>query len=242
MIRAGAAGKILETPRLSFVNGYHVRLVTQRTRACDRQRACKVKSSAVVEGEEQRMLRFFADSVKTVTLAAACTSIAVKRDASMIVYFIGALGISILVKTLKMIINESRPTDKKKSSSGMPSSHATVLCFLSAYLALDIWNANSLAPFASIGLLLMTAAGSIVRVVVGYHTWAQVAVGAALGSLGGVGWHRFAKAIALPALDSVATQEVLNLLSVLILLSGGFIFYQRDIFKKKSEADRAREQ
>mmetsp|Transcript_15940 Transcript_15940/g.65280 ORF Transcript_15940/g.65280 Transcript_15940/m.65280 type:complete len:165 (-) Transcript_15940:4237-4731(-) len=108
--------------------------------------------------------------------------------------------------------------------------------------ALDIWNANSLAPFASIGLLLMTAAGSIVRVVVGYHTWAQVAVGAALGSLGGVGWHRFAKAIALPALDSVATQEVLNLLSVLILLSGGFIFYQRDIFKKKSEADRAREQ
>jgi len=236
----------------------------------------------------------------------------------MIVYFIGALGISILVKTLKMIINESRPTDKKKSSSGMPSSHATVLCFLSAYLALDIWNANSLAPFASIGLLLMTAAGSIVRVVVGYHTWAQVAVGAgemsntyskipfrslkigsrrrgqlpskayshvavpkpkplffprhlhlsALGSLGGVGWHRFAKAIALPALDSVATQEVLNLLSVLILLSvslrpklilpvnrnrllnsgsvgiwqGGFIFYQRDIFKKKSEADRAREQ
>mmetsp|Transcript_15939 Transcript_15939/g.65269 ORF Transcript_15939/g.65269 Transcript_15939/m.65269 type:complete len:104 (-) Transcript_15939:4744-5055(-) len=81
MIRAGAAGKILETPRLSFVNGYHVRLVTQRTRACDRQRACKVKSSAVVEGEEQRMLRFFADSVKTVTLAAACTSIAVKRDA-----------------------------------------------------------------------------------------------------------------------------------------------------------------
>jgi len=90
----------------------------------------------------------------------------------------------------------------------------------------------------------------------------------ALGSLGGVGWHRFAKAIALPALDSVATQEVLNLLSVLILLSvslrpklilpvnrnrllnsgsvgiwqGGFIFYQRDIFKKKSEADRAREQ
>mmetsp|Transcript_15937 Transcript_15937/g.65239 ORF Transcript_15937/g.65239 Transcript_15937/m.65239 type:complete len:216 (-) Transcript_15937:4475-5122(-) len=139
MIRAGAAGKILETPRLSFVNGYHVRLVTQRTRACDRQRACKVKSSAVVEGEEQRMLRFFADSVKTVTLAAACTSIAVKRDASMIVYFIGALGISILVKTLKMIINESRPTDKKKSSSGMPSSHATVLCFLSAYL---VWTTH----------------------------------------------------------------------------------------------------
>ncbi|KAJ8908255.1 hypothetical protein NDN08_008346 [Rhodosorus marinus] len=242
MIRAGVEGNIVETPLLSFLNGYHVRLVTQKTRACDRRRAYKVKASAVVEDEEQRMLRFFADSVKTITLAAVGTTMVVKHDASTIVYLIGALGITVLVKTLKMIINESRPTDKRTSSSGMPSSHATVLCFLSTYLALDIWNANSLAPFVSIGLLLMTAGGSIVRVVIGYHTWAQVAVGAGLGTLGGVGWHRFAKATALPALDSVATQEVLNLLSVLILVSGGLIFFGREIFKKKSKADRASEQ
>eukprot|EP00189_Rhodosorus_marinus_P011802 CAMPEP_0184745032 /NCGR_PEP_ID=MMETSP0315-20130426/7770_1 /TAXON_ID=101924 /ORGANISM="Rhodosorus marinus, Strain UTEX LB 2760" /LENGTH=243 /DNA_ID=CAMNT_0027217041 /DNA_START=43 /DNA_END=774 /DNA_ORIENTATION=- len=242
VIRAGVAGNILEPPRLSFLSGYHVRLVAQRTRACDRRGAYKVKASAVVEEEEPRMLRFFADSVKAITLTAVGTTIVVKHDASTIVYLIGALGITILVKTLKMIINESRPTGKRTSSSGMPSSHATILCFLSAYLALDIWNAYSFAPFVSIGLLLMTASGSIVRVVIGYHTWAQVAVGAGLGTFGGVAWHRFAKATALPALEKVATQEVLQLLSVLIMLSGGFIFFGREIFKKKGESDRASEQ
>ena len=100
---------------------------------------------------------------------------------------VGAIASVYLTDVLKRIFNQNRPADAPFADPGMPSSHALVSCFLAA-----AWSGLWLLPQQQVGASAMvwTAAAmtSVLRVTCGYHTRAQIAVGAVVGSALGAAW------------------------------------------------------
>jgi len=86
---------------------------------------------------------------------------------------------------LKSIINQSRPDGAPFADPGMPSSHS-----LTCYFIVSAWNSSPIitSPFIKEFLRIGAATVACLRVVCGYHSWAQVGVGAVLGSLLGSIW------------------------------------------------------
>ena len=112
--------------------------------------------------------------------------LAVRRDAYMISFFIGAISNGILSKILKKILNHDRPEaldlsdhiKLKPSDGGMPSSHAMSLGFIGTYTALGVaesmpWLIALIVPYVFLSLFY--------RVKSSLHTVEQVAVGLVLG-------------------------------------------------------------
>ena len=112
--------------------------------------------------------------------------LAVRRDAYMISFFIGAISNGILSKILKKILNHDRPEaldlsdhiKLKPSDGGMPSSHAMSLGFIGTYTALGVaesmpWLIALIVPYVALSLFY--------RVKSSLHTVEQVAVGLVLG-------------------------------------------------------------
>lgn len=112
--------------------------------------------------------------------------LAVRRDAYMISFFIGAISNGILSKVLKKILNHDRPEaldlsdhiKLKPSDGGMPSSHAMSLGFIGTYTALGLvesmpWLVGLIVPYVALSLYY--------RVKSSLHTVEQVAVGLVLG-------------------------------------------------------------
>lgn len=112
--------------------------------------------------------------------------LAVRRDAYMISFFIGATSNGILSKILKKILNHDRPEaldlsdhiKLKPSDGGMPSSHAMSLGFIGTYTALGVtesmpWLVALIVPYVFLSLYY--------RVKSSLHTVDQVAVGLVLG-------------------------------------------------------------
>ena len=106
----------------------------------------------------------------------------------------GSLMAVYFTSFLKKVINQGRPDGAPFTDPGMPSSHS-LTCFFIA----SAWNfvllSSSLpsSSFRSVvpiqGLVWAGAAGvALLRVVCGYHSWAQIGVGAGLGSLLGSIW------------------------------------------------------
>jgi membrane-associated phospholipid phosphatase len=103
----------------------------------------------------------------------------------------GAIAAVYFTAYLKQIINQGRPEGAPFTDPGMPSSHSLTCFFIaSAWSSLLL-----LAPAASMllptvvvqSLFWMGAMGvAWLRVVCGYHSPAQVVVGASLGSI--LGW------------------------------------------------------
>jgi membrane-associated phospholipid phosphatase len=91
---------------------------------------------------------------------------------------------------LKKIINQSRPIGSPLIDPGMPSSHSLV-----SFFAAVAW--MYVHPTKMGNALLLGAASSIalLRVVCGYHTFAQIAVGAVVGSVLGPSWVMLGKAL-----------------------------------------------
>lgn len=119
--------------------------------------------------------------------------LAVRRDAYMISFFIGAITNGILSKVLKKVLNHDRPEalDRsdhiklKPSDGGMPSSHAMSLGFIGAYTALGVaesmpWLAGLIAPYIVLSLYY--------RVKSSLHTVEQCGVGLFLGVTNGMIW------------------------------------------------------
>lgn len=117
---------------------------------------------------------------------------------------VGAVLSSFLCKVLKRVLNHERPDNAPKTDPGMPSSHANSLNFLSVYAALSLAHHVNSSPGA---LALAAAAVGLgvfktwLRVFLGFHTWPQVLVGAALGATTAVTWFKLGTAWALPALQ-----------------------------------------
>ncbi|KAF6265813.1 hypothetical protein COO60DRAFT_763421 [Scenedesmus sp. NREL 46B-D3] len=117
---------------------------------------------------------------------------------------VGAVVSAVLCKVLKHAINQQRPDHAQKRDPGMPSSHANSLNFLSVYAALSL-NHHTRSHPTAVGLAACSVAlGAFLtwlRVRLGYHTWPQVLVGAALGAGAATGWFLLGTAAALPALQ-----------------------------------------
>jgi len=125
------------------------------------------------------------DSTKWIVSAIAFTYLLFHRDLLSCWCVFGAVTASIVNKIVKYTLNHQRPTTSIKQDPGMPSAHANSLAYLSTFCAL----ASSSQPLSDpLGLLLVFGVPSIaiylawLRVVMGYHSIAQVAVGWVLGS------------------------------------------------------------
>eukprot|EP00445_Apocalathium_hangoei_P087049 CAMPEP_0204211888 /NCGR_PEP_ID=MMETSP0361-20130328/74822_1 /ASSEMBLY_ACC=CAM_ASM_000343 /TAXON_ID=268821 /ORGANISM="Scrippsiella Hangoei, Strain SHTV-5" /LENGTH=194 /DNA_ID=CAMNT_0051176139 /DNA_START=141 /DNA_END=722 /DNA_ORIENTATION=+ len=118
----------------------------------------------------------------------------------------GAVVNAFNCKVLKVIINQTRPSGACRADPGMPSSHGCSLGFLSAYMALVLsaWVGTLASGGALVGGLFL----SWLRIALGFHTWAQVAVGHTLGSLCATGWFLFGEAHALPLLRTSARLRI----------------------------------
>jgi len=121
--------------------------------------------------------------------------LAVKRDALMVSFFLGAITNGIFSKVLKKILNQDRPPQQQQLSSnqpskpndkGMPSSHAMSLGFIGIFTALTL---NSW--IAGILILLYIITSLYYRIQTELHTIDQVAVGIVVGTTNGYLWRRY---------------------------------------------------
>ena len=114
-------------------------------------------------------------------------TLAWRRDALMVAFFLGAISNGILSKVLKKVINQSRPEGAndmplKPSDGGMPSSHAMSLGFIGTFTSFEV-------PFEyRVGLVVYAVVSLYYRVAVQLHTWPQIGVGLAIGVTNGALW------------------------------------------------------
>jgi len=135
------------------------------------------------------------ESTKFVVSAAALCVLLWQRNAAVSVALFGSILASLLGKALKRLLAHARPAGARKADPGMPSSHAVSLSYLSCYAAVCCSGAAERAALQALGLSL-----TALRVVLGYHTVPQVAVGYALGAASALSIHAAAEAVLLPAL------------------------------------------
>lgn len=115
-------------------------------------------------------------------------TLAYKRDALMVSFFIGSIGNAIAGKVLKRILNQDRPTELetadmklKPGDKGMPSSHAMSLGFIGTFTWLTLpWTQGPILVYSLISLAY--------RIDTKLHTWQQIAVGFTVGSTNGAIW------------------------------------------------------
>jgi membrane-associated phospholipid phosphatase len=112
---------------------------------------------------------------------------------------LGAIASVYLTDILKRIVNHNRPPGSPLNDPGMPSSHSLVSFFMaSAWVITGVWLPACAATTTTTttttctwkALLLLTGASTVawLRVLTGYHSIDQIAVGAVLGCLLGVSW------------------------------------------------------
>ena len=88
--------------------------------------------------------------------------------------------------SLRRLIKQGRPAGSIFTDPGMPSSHALVATFMAS-----AW-ASQLGPGRAAALLASAAVVSVLRVLCGHHSWAQILVGAAMGLGMSRAWMRLA--------------------------------------------------
>lgn len=161
-------------------------------------------------GKAVSVLAYINESTKWVVSGIAFTVLIGKRDEMTAWCIIGGVISAMLCRTLKFLINASRPPRARKSDPGMPSSHACTLAFLSMYpsmMILELSPGAELATTNMVAALGLIAGGMFLtslRVILGYHTWPQVIVGWLLGSSVAVSWQYIGVKAALPYLMSHA--------------------------------------
>mmetsp|Transcript_18024 Transcript_18024/g.51608 ORF Transcript_18024/g.51608 Transcript_18024/m.51608 type:complete len:257 (+) Transcript_18024:94-864(+) len=140
----------------------------------------------------------------------------------------GAIASVYFTDVLKKLINQSRPDDSVLADPGMPSSHSLV-SFFAAIGWIGAISASGLvgnaALFGKVGLIAAAATVAVLRVVCGYHTWAQIGVGAALGSAMGQLW------VALGHELHLQNPSVLHIVSWGTYLAGSALFIKTNISK-----------
>lgn len=123
-------------------------------------------------------------------------TLAYRRDALMVSFFVGAISNGILSKILKKMLNQERPDGyltnenikSKPGDKGMPSSHAMSLGFIGTFTYLLL--STNFSPFLVASILIPYIYCSLsYRVKGGLHTLDQIIVGITVGSSNGWFWH-----------------------------------------------------
>lgn len=130
-----------------------------------------------------RVVRQANAATKWVVTAAQTGAVIGRRDLVAPYIVVGSIGAAFATKALKVAINQQRPPGAPFTDPGMPSSHALVATFAAAAWALTLRQ-----PAGQALLMLSAAVVSVLRVATGYHTWAQIGVGAGLGAASAALW------------------------------------------------------
>jgi membrane-associated phospholipid phosphatase len=126
------------------------------------------------------------------------------RDARAVLLTIGALLARSVVLFLKRLIKQPRPDPKThKKSEGFPSSHATLLSFLSFMVSTRQWG---LSPVAVVLVWIVCAVLVGVRVLHAYHSTIQVLAGVFLGCCLAFLWQWLVVAYLLAPTDALLKQ------------------------------------
>jgi dolichyldiphosphatase len=143
----------------------------------------KVTSDLALHNDDKRLPGFvYFVNASSKWLIAAANLIGVwlhKEEGPFIV--VGCIAASFLTENvLKHVINQGRPPGSPLSDPGMPSSHSLASFFLAI-----TWMSVVGQRLLFLGLATLVAT---LRIVCGFHTLAQIAVGAILGSIFGLVW------------------------------------------------------
>eukprot|EP00899_Mesostigma_viride_P022458 jgi/Mesvir1/3397/Mv25886-RA.1 len=169
--------------------------------------------------KEGTLLDKINQSTKYAVASTAFVILLYQHDVAGCWWFVGSAVNVALCKAIKVTVNQSRPAAARKRDPGMPSSHASSLGYLGTYLALsilEIYGTSGSALAAATVIEAMAAFLTWLRVELGYHTWPQVLVGGALGSLTAVLWKQLGDTRVLPTL-SPEGEGILYFLSALFL-------------------------
>mmetsp|Transcript_64937 Transcript_64937/g.152776 ORF Transcript_64937/g.152776 Transcript_64937/m.152776 type:complete len:213 (+) Transcript_64937:47-685(+) len=138
---------------------------------------CRPRTQLAAGSVPPSIRRLDASSKWLVTIGQTA-AVLVRRDFLSPYIVLGGIAASFFTARVKRIVNQQRPAGSPLTSPGMPSSHALVSTFMSVAWALQIQSGAITAL-----LLCSTILVSVLRVTCGHHTWAQVGVGAAVGTL-----------------------------------------------------------
>ncbi|KDP44588.1 hypothetical protein JCGZ_22170 [Jatropha curcas] len=146
----------------------------------------------------------------------------------------GSVLNAILSVALKQILNQERPFATSKSDPGMPSSHAQCLFYTVVFSVLSITDNFGVNEFTLTVNALSLALGSYfswLRVSQQYHTFSQVAVGAAIGSLFSFLWYWSWHNIVLDAFVSSLPVRAIVVLSGFTFCLGFLVYVIRHWLK-----------
>jgi hypothetical protein len=123
---------------------------------------------------------------------------------------------------LKKLINQGRPDGSPFADPGMPSSHSLV-SFFSVACWVSVLPASLKSLEVSLLLWASASAVALLRVICGYHSYAQIGVGATLGSFLGWAWITGGTAM------NVANPRLTFMVSWITYLIGATVYISKDI-------------
>ncbi|CAE7610971.1 LPPE2 [Symbiodinium pilosum] len=122
-------------------------------------------------------------SSKWLVTAGQTAAVVIRHDVLSPYIVLGGIAASLLTAKIKRIVNQRRPAGSPLTDPGMPSSHALVATFMSV-----AWVTQIQSSMISMMLLASAVLISVLRVICGHHTWAQVGVGTAVGTVLSLVW------------------------------------------------------
>jgi len=137
------------------------------------------------------------DHTKTWLAVVTALTFSYFRDFHVLYTILGAIIITIIAKTLKLIIRQPRPSTAPATAKplvpnyGMPSTHSSSIMYFATYISLHLF-AKQLDPSSIFLLLLILGMTSLSvvwsRVELGHHTYSQVIAGMILGCVYALAW------------------------------------------------------
>lgn len=175
--------------------GQAAQLVDWRTRAlgqADHQAPCRIPRQRLRATNTYTtslpwlpwaQIRKLDSSTKWLVTLAQTTAILVRRDVVGPYLTVGAILASLLTSIIKKVINQRRPAGAPFTDPGMPSSHALVSSFVAS-----AWAIQLKSQCFTVVLLAAAAVISVLRVLCGHHSWAQILVGLMMGPIMAAAW------------------------------------------------------
>ena len=128
-------------------------------------------------------------ATKWLVVFAQTSAVFTRRDLVSPWIVIGSINAAFATAALKRLINQERPDGAPFTDPGMPSSHALVATFAAASWAVRLRSTAATTCLSCAAILI-----GVLRVVTGYHTWAQVGVGGLLGAAMAMAWMALGRA------------------------------------------------
>ncbi|EQC33206.1 hypothetical protein SDRG_09190 [Saprolegnia diclina VS20] len=140
------------------------------------------------------------------------TLIVFQRDLHVICMLLGQMVNEVVNQILKRTIDQKRPDGAEMHDAGMPSAHAQFMAFFATYVVLYTSNRMSKRrewehKAAMVGIVALAFLCCISRIRLGYHSYAQVVVGVAVGAGVGILWYICMERILEPLFPTIAAHK-----------------------------------